>query len=126
MTKSDRLKLDVYFNSDGLLGTMADEVRRGLTASPKTLPSKYFYDARGSELFEEITELSEYYQTRTEGAILSALADPLIEEFGFSSLLELGSGSATKTRTLLDAMERRELCQEYVPLDVSETMLRES
>src|SRR5438067_4279211 len=101
MTKSDRLKLDVYFNSDGLLGTMADEVRAGLTSYPKTLPSKYFYDARGSELFEQITELPEYYQTRTELAILRDIAEPLVAEGRYGSLLEIGSGSATKTRTLL-------------------------
>jgi L-histidine N-alpha-methyltransferase len=124
--QSDRLTLDVYLNGAGTLSTMADEVRRGLTATPKTLPSKYFYDARGSELFELITELPEYYQTRTELGILQSIADRIVDEFGFGSLLELGSGSATKTRTLLDAMERQGLLQEFVPFDVSETILRES
>jgi L-histidine Nalpha-methyltransferase len=124
--RSDRLTLDVYLNDGGVLATMADEVRSGLTATPKTLPSKYFYDARGSDLFEQITELPEYYQTRTELGILQSIADPLVAEFRFGSLLELGSGSATKTRTLLDAMERHGLLREYVPFDVSESMLRES
>ncbi len=122
----DRLTLDVYLNDDGVLSTMAEDVRRGVTASPKTLPSKYFYDAPGSELFEQITELPEYYQTRTEFAILQSIADELVTEFEFGSLLELGSGSATKTRTLLDAMERHGLLREYAPMDVSEQMLRES
>jgi L-histidine Nalpha-methyltransferase len=120
------LTLDVYLNDAGVLATMADEVRNGLTASPKTLPSKYFYDARGSELFEQITELPEYYQTRTEFAILRQIAEPLVAEFRFGSLLEIGSGSATKTRTLLDAMQQHGLLREYVPFDVSESMLRES
>src|SRR5437764_14447857 len=124
--QTDRLTLDVYLNSAGVLSTMADEVRRGLTSSPKTLPSKYFYDARGSDLFEQITELPEYYQTRTEFSILKEIADPLVAEFRFGSLLEIGSGSATKTRTILDAMERHGLLKEYMPFDVSESMLRES
>jgi len=123
---NDRLTLDVYLNGDGFLGTMADEVRRGLTADPKTLPSKYFYDAHGSDLFEAITELPEYYQTRTENAILKSVADRLVSEGGYGSLLEIGSGSATKTRTLLDAMARHGSLQQYVPVDVSEQMLRES
>src|SRR4051812_13283729 len=124
--KTDRLTLDVYLNSAGVLSTMADEVRRGLTSSPKTLPSKYFYDARGSDLFEKITELPEYYQTRTEFAILQSVADALVSEYRFGSLFEVGSGSATKTRTILDAMERQGTLREFVPMDVSESMLRES
>ncbi|MBM2812105.1 MAG: L-histidine N(alpha)-methyltransferase [Chloroflexi bacterium] len=105
---------------------MADEVRRGLTARQKTLPPKYFYDARGSELFEQITKLPEYYQTRTELSILRTIADPLVDTSAFTELVEIGSGSATKTRALLDAMERSGRLGRYVPIDVSETALRDS
>jgi L-histidine N-alpha-methyltransferase len=90
------------------------------------LPPKYFYDARGAELFEAITELPEYYQTRTEQAILDDIADAMIARWSFRELVELGSGSSTKTRTLLDAMERLGTLERYIPVDVSERMLRES
>ncbi|MPZ13454.1 MAG: L-histidine N(alpha)-methyltransferase [Chloroflexi bacterium] len=105
---------------------MADDVRRGLTAPQKSLPCKYFYDAYGSRLFERITEIPEYYQTRTELATLQSIADPFVDDGRFTELVELGSGSATKTRTLLDAMERRGCLTSYIPVDVSEAMLRES
>ncbi|HZT07611.1 MAG TPA: L-histidine N(alpha)-methyltransferase [Chloroflexota bacterium] len=122
----ERLVLDRYVSDSGVLHGMAEEVARGLTAQPKWLPSKYFYDERGSALFEEITQLPEYYQTRTEAAILRAIAGALIARFGFGSLVEIGSGSATKTRLLLDAMERQGVLREYVPFDVSESILRAS
>lgn len=126
MTRSDlqRLQIDVRLNPAGLPDTMADEVRAGLSGSPKTLPSKYFYDARGSELFERITELPEYYQTRTELEMLRRIARPLIEEHEFAELVEPGSGSALKTALLLDAMDERGHLRRYLPVDVSESMLR--
>jgi L-histidine N-alpha-methyltransferase len=105
---------------------MADDVRRGLQSNPRTLPAKYFYDDRGSQLFEQITTLPEYYQTRTEASILQGLAPRLITEHGFGELVELGSGAAIKTRRLLDAMEQRGTLRRYIPIDVSEFMLRES
>jgi L-histidine N-alpha-methyltransferase len=122
----ERLAIDVYLNEAGQLATMADEVRRGLSTSPRSLPSKYFYDARGSELFEEITALPEYYQTRTEAAMLREMAPTLMAEGAFSELVEIGSGSANKTRTLLDAMERNGSLLRYVPIDVSAQVLRDS
>ncbi|HET7479009.1 MAG TPA: L-histidine N(alpha)-methyltransferase [Rubrobacteraceae bacterium] len=109
------------------------DVRAGLLSSPKDLSPwpKYFYDAEGSRLFEEITELPEYYQTRAELSILQDRAKEIIEITGSRELVELGSGSASKTRALLDALlgSRDETVSEtprYMPLDVSESALRES
>src|SRR5918998_5086110 len=84
--------------------TLADDVLDGLTRPFKELPPKHFYDARGSELFEQICELPEYYPTRTERSILSARAAEIAAATGASELVELGAGYATKTRVLLDAM----------------------
>ena len=89
------------------LAALAEDVLAGLTSTPPVIPSKYHYDARGSELFEEITRLPEYYQTRTEQRILEAISDELIAELEPCALIEFGSGSARKTRTLLDAMMDR-------------------
>ncbi len=124
--EDDRLSIASYFDGAAQAETVIEEVRRGLTGQPKSLPSKYFYDERGSMLFEQITELPEYYPTRTELGILRSIADPLIAQGGYQELVEIGSGSATKTRTLLDAMERQGTLARYVPLDVSEEMLRQS
>ncbi|MCP3981732.1 MAG: L-histidine N(alpha)-methyltransferase [bacterium] len=98
---------------------MADDVRRGLTASPKRLPSKYFYDERGSELFERITELPEYYLTRIERGLLERHAPAILRHGGARELVELGAGSATKTRLLLDAGRDEGSLRRYVPLEVS-------
>ena len=86
--------------------SMADEVRRGLTAARAWLPCKYFYDDRGSELFEQITRLPEYYQTRTEEALLERIADDVIARARPSELVELGSGAGRKIALLLEAMGR--------------------
>lgn len=102
---------------------MAADVRAGLTATPKELPPKYFYDGRGSELFEQITRLPEYYPTRAETEILEAHAGDLIDRARPSELLELGSGSSRKTRLLLEAMHASRSGWRYVPLDVSEDAL---
>jgi L-histidine N-alpha-methyltransferase len=83
--------------------TLAEDVRRGLTASPKSLPPKYFYDAIGARLFEDITRLPEYYLTRTEATLLEKLAPRLMGELAPRDIVELGPGSAAKTRRLLDA-----------------------
>ena len=101
--------------------TLADDVLDGLTRPLKELPPKHFYDARGSELFDAICELPEYYPTRTERLILEAHADDIAERSGAVELVELGSGSATKTRVLLDAMARAGTLTRYVPVDVSAT-----
>jgi L-histidine N-alpha-methyltransferase len=91
----------------------------GLTQTPKSLPPKYFYDDRGSQLFEAITTLPEYYLTRTETQILHQEADAIARWVGACDLVELGSGSSTKTRILLDAYQRQNLPLKYVPVDVS-------
>jgi L-histidine N-alpha-methyltransferase len=101
--------------------TLADDVLDGLTRPLKELPPKHFYDARGSELFDAICELPEYYQTRTERRILSENAESIAERTGAVELVELGSGSASKTRVLLDAMAAAERLERYVPVDVSAT-----
>ena len=98
-----------------------EELRQGLLAYPKRLPSKYFYDHRGSELFEQITKLPEYYPTRTERALLENVADQISRVTEAEELVELGAGAATKTRILLDAMQRQGSLRLYVPFDVSET-----
>ncbi|MEV8565233.1 L-histidine N(alpha)-methyltransferase [Streptomyces sp. NPDC051322] len=96
------------------------DVLHGLSRTPKTLPPKWFYDARGSELFEEITALPEYYPTRAEREILLARADEIAAATGARTLIELGSGSSEKTRHLLDALPGMEA---YVPVDVSGSAL---
>jgi len=100
--------------------TLAEDVLDGLTRPAKELPSKHFYDARGSELFELVTEVPEYYPTRTERWILEAIAGQVAEHTGAVELVELGAGYATKTRVLLDAMAANGTLRSYVPLDVSE------
>ncbi|MFE7791921.1 L-histidine N(alpha)-methyltransferase [Streptomyces sp. NPDC057460] len=97
------------------------DVLHGLTRHPKTLPPKWFYDAHGSELFEEITRLPEYYPTRAEREILVARAPEIAAASGAKTLIELGSGSSEKTRHLLDALPG---LHSYVPVDVSESALR--
>ncbi len=101
--------------------TLADDVLDGLTRPLKELPPKHLYDARGSELFDAICELPEYYQTRTERLILETRAREIVERTGAVELVELGSGSATKTRVLLDAMAAAGSLARYVPVDVSAT-----
>jgi dimethylhistidine N-methyltransferase len=105
----------------------ASEVQQGLRQSPKTLPSKLFYDAAGSAWFEEITRLPEYYPTRTELEILHRFADPITQAAGAGvKVVELGSGSATKTCTLLRAFACRQLRVEYIPVDISVAALGEA
>ncbi|MFQ5678845.1 MAG: L-histidine N(alpha)-methyltransferase [Gemmatimonadota bacterium] len=105
---------------------LAADVRAGLTAVPKELPPKYFYDARGSRLFERITRLPEYYLTRTERWILRRIAPELVAALRPAALVEFGSGSPDKAQLLLDAMEASGLLRGYAPLDVSESSLREA
>lgn len=105
---------------------LAEDVLRGLTKSPKELLPKYFYDARGAQLFDEICELPEYYQTRTERALLDQIAGGVVASCRNGSLVEFGSGSSRKTRILLDAMARMGLLDLYVPIDISEEQLRQT
>ncbi len=104
--------------------TLGQIVKTGLLANPRTLPSKLFYDERGSTLFEQICKLPEYYQTRTEHQLLLTWADEIVELSGAEELVELGSGAATKTRVLLDAMARAGQLRHFIPFDVDETIVR--
>jgi len=106
--------------------SLADDVLDGLTQPFKELPPKHFYDARGAELFDRICELPEYYPTRTERAILLARAEEIAELTAAAELVELGSGTAAKTRVLLDALAGAGTLRRYVPLDVTESMVRDS
>jgi L-histidine Nalpha-methyltransferase len=106
---------------------LAEDVAAGLTASPKRLSCRYFYDREGSRLFEEICRLPEYYPTRAETAILRAHAGEVADRFvSDTTLIELGSGSAVKTRLLLEAFLRRRPALRYVPVDISRGILEES
>ena len=102
---------------------LAADVRAGLAATPKRLPPRWFYDARGSALFEQITRLPEYYLTRAETEILIDAADAIVGQVRPVELVELGSGSSRKTRLLLEAMHRHRSGHRYAPLDVSEDAL---
>lgn len=102
----------------------AADVLDGLSRRPRSIPSKYFYDERGSRLFDEITRLDAYYPTRTERQILVDHADELVEAIGRdAALVEYGSGSSDKTRVLLDALHARRTLAAYVPIDISEDYL---
>lgn len=107
-------------------GALRDEVWAHLTRSPRQLSPKWFYDTRGSELFEAITRLPEYYPTRTEQALLERWAPGFVERLAPRVLVELGAGSARKTRVLLDAMTRRRRDVRYVPVDVSGEFLADT
>ena len=102
---------------------MLAEVAAGLSAPQKELPPKYFYDHRGSELFEEITRLPEYYPTRTERRLLQTWMPQLIPQVGTRTLIELGAGSAEKSRIILDAMRAAGVSGLYLPIDVSASFL---
>ncbi len=102
---------------------MVRDVRQGLTKSPKELSPKYFYDERGSELFEEITQLPEYYLTRAERSLLELQIAAIIAAVRPCSLVELGAGSANKTRLIIDAMRSSGCAECYVPIDVSKDFL---
>ncbi|MFG1830247.1 L-histidine N(alpha)-methyltransferase [Micromonospora chersina] len=118
--------LEIHLEEQDLGRSLREDVRAGLTATPKWLPPKWFYDARGSALFEEITRLPEYYPTRAERAVLAAHADDIAACTGAKTLIELGSGSSEKTRLLLDAFTRHGDLGTFVPLDVSVSALRQS
>jgi L-histidine N-alpha-methyltransferase len=105
--------------------SLADDVLDGLTQPFKELPPKHFYDARGAELFDRICDLPEYYPTRAERSILEQQAQDIAELTGACELVELGSGTAAKTRVLLDALHEAGTLVRYVPVDVTEQMVRD-
>jgi L-histidine N-alpha-methyltransferase len=122
---TDEIRIESWL-SEAEDRTLANDVLDGLTRPFKEVPPKHFYDARGSELFERICELPEYYPTRAEREILERRAHEIVEATGAGELVELGSGSADKARILLDAMASAGTLQRYVPFDVSEQVVREA
>jgi len=120
------IRVDVHLAPDAMALALEADVRTGLGASPKTLPPKWFYDDRGSELFDEITRLPEYYPTRTERSILVTHAPDIAARTGADTLVELGSGTSEKTRLLLDALTAAGTLTRFVPFDVSEQTLRDA
>lgn len=110
--------LDIHADDARFLARMADDIRRGLSARPRTLPPKYFYDEAGSALFERITQLPEYYLTRAEEAILRDVADDVMDRVRPRDIVEFGPGSCRKVRWLLDAMDHPRPVR-YVAVDVA-------
>ncbi len=123
MLEQSNVMIDVHLNTQDP-AAIKEEIRAGLFSTPRTLPTKYLYDDQGSALFERICESPEYYQTRTEHALLKTVADEVIARTGTETLVELGSGAAIKTRVLLDAMARANHLRFYVPFDFSEGIVR--
>jgi L-histidine N-alpha-methyltransferase len=119
------IRIESYLD-EGEQRSLAQDALEGLTRSFKELPPKHFYDSRGAELFERICELPEYYPTRAERAILDIRARELAALTHAAELVELGSGAATKTRVLLDALHAAGTLERYVPVDVTESMVRDS
>ena len=117
------ITVDVHLGPGDLAAALRSDVLAGLTSSPKALPPKWFYDERGSALFEEITTLPEYYPTRREREILLDRSTEIAEMSEADTLLELGSGTSAKTRILLDALDKTGRLRRFVPFDVSEPTL---
>ena len=118
--------LAVHLGPDSLAEQMAEDVRTGLGSTPRTLPPKYFYDARGSELFDDITRLPEYYPTRAEREILGDRVGEIAAATQADTLIELGSGTSEKTRLLLRALRDEGTLSRFVPFDVDPAILREA
>jgi L-histidine N-alpha-methyltransferase len=119
-----RITVDVLMGPDDLDDALRADVAKGLVASPKELPPKWFYDDRGCELFDRITRLPEYYPTEAERSILRAEADAIVATSGADTLVELGSGTSDKTRTLLEAFTRAGQLRRFCPFEISESTLR--
>ncbi|MFQ5691915.1 MAG: L-histidine N(alpha)-methyltransferase, partial [Nitrospinota bacterium] len=122
-SRRKRLQIDVLHRGD--LDETRAEIRLGLLRRPREISPKFFYDDHGSRLFEQICRLPEYYPTRTERALLTRFADRIVDRSGAGALVELGSGSSSKTRVLLDAMSRAKRLSLYVPFDVNEGLIRD-
>lgn len=117
------MSLSNYLAADAAAHALRRDVRDGLTSSPKSLPPKWFYDATGSDLFDQITRLPEYYPTRAEAEILRAHGADVAASSGADTLVELGSGTSEKTRILLDAMSQAGSLRRFIPFDVDATIL---
>jgi L-histidine N-alpha-methyltransferase len=115
--------LEIHLAPAAYLEALRRDVRAGLTSTPKTLPPKYFYDALGGDLFDEITRLPEYYPTQAETAILVLYSEAIAELSGARTLVELGSGTSAKTRLLLNALTTFGALERFVPFDVDPTVL---
>ena len=120
------LAVDVHLSDSDLRDALERDVRRGLTSDPKSIPPVWFYDERGSQLFDQITQLEEYYPTRAERYLLARYAPEIAAVARADTLVELGAGSCEKTRYLLDAMSEQSSLRAYLPFDVSEEFLRAS
>jgi len=118
--------VDVHIDSSDIERALRDDVCSGLTSTPKVIPPKWFYDHVGSDLFDQITRLDEYYPTRAEREILIREAASIIEVSGADTFVELGAGTSDKTRALLDAATRHGQLQLFIPFDVSEQFLRDT
>ena len=123
MTTASTPSIDVHLTADDLEASLARDVRQGLQAKEKWLPPVWFYDDRGSELFDEITRLPEYYLTRAERRLLESFAQDIAARSGAEVLVELGAGTCDKSRILLDALSKEGTLEKYVPLDVSDNTL---
>jgi L-histidine N-alpha-methyltransferase len=123
---NENVRVDVLLGPDDIQRALRDDVRQGLTGTPKELPPKWFYDDRGCELFDAITRLPEYYPTETERSILREQAAAIAAASGADTLVELGSGTSDKTRTLLDAMAAARTLARFCPFEVNEATLRSS
>lgn len=124
MTPAGALSVEVHLGPEEVKAGLRADARLGLSARPKELPPKWFYDELGSLLFEAITRLPEYYPSRREREILVARAGEIAATTGADTVVELGSGSSEKTRLLLDALARGGTLRRFVPFDVSELTLR--
>ena len=117
------LTLSNHLAADSAFEALCRDVRTGLQSSPKSLPPKWFYDSVGSDLFDQITRLPEYYPTRAEAEILRSRAPEIASVTGADTLVELGSGTSEKTRMLLDALREGSALRRFVPFDVDASML---
>jgi L-histidine Nalpha-methyltransferase len=121
-----RLKIDYLLDVQAVEKADAEDVVNGLQKTPKSLPARYFYDSQGSQLFEQICQLPEYYPTRTEASILEQYASDIVKRTQAVEIVELGSGSSTKTRYLFDAYQSFNSPLYYTPVDVSDSILKTS
>ncbi|MEM9468033.1 MAG: L-histidine N(alpha)-methyltransferase [Actinomycetota bacterium] len=126
MTRVILPTVDVHLGPDDLDAALRADIRDGLTSTPKDLPPKWLYDENGSDLFDQITRLAEYYPTEAERSILLAHAADVVERTQADTIVELGSGTSDKTRALLDAATEAGTLQRFIPFDVSEAFLREA
>ena len=119
-------QIDVHLRPDDLDEALRADIRDGLTVTPKDLPPKWLYDTRGSDLFDQLTRLDEYYPTEAERSILVAHAADIVERAQADTIVELGSGTSDKTRALLDAATAAGGLERFIPFDVSEMFLRDA